>query len=168
MDRRVAPALVAALLALAAAAFPGSTATTGERPAPATDGDRKLFFAMHIADEHGSVLAQPRLLGLSDVPLEMTLAEPGNLGIPRLSLRLEPAPLEDGSFEIAYELEVPRLAAHGTGVVRMRPGEEKWTRVEYPGGHLEVQLAAFAVPSAEFDLYLEHGIRLSRQGPGRT
>ena len=100
------------------------------------------------------------------VPVFMTLADPGNLDMPKMSLRLESALASDGSYQIAYELAVPGLAAHGKGTVRMRPGEEKSARLEYPGGHLDVQLAAFAVPSAEFQLFLRHGIR--SEGPSRT
>lgn len=155
MERRVAPALVALVLALAAALAPAG-APDAHPAAPADDG--ALFFSMSIADEHGAVLAEPKLLGVCGVPVEMTLAAPGNLEVPRLSLRLEPALDADGSYEIAYELAIPSLDAHGKGTVRVRPGEEKSARLEYPGGHLEMQLAAFAVPSDAFELYLLHGI----------
>ena len=86
MDRRIAPALVAVLLALAAAVFPAGEPLAPAPPAQATADDGRVFFAMHIADEHGAVLAEPRLLGLHGVPLEMTLADPGNLEVPRMSL----------------------------------------------------------------------------------
>jgi hypothetical protein len=125
-----------------------------------------MFFSMSIADAEGDVIAEPKLLGMCGVPVFMTLADPGNLDMPKMSLRLESALASDGSYQIAYELAVPGLAAHGKGTVRMRPGEEKSARLEYPGGHLDVQLAAFAVPSAEFQLFLRHGIR--SEGPSRT
>jgi len=159
VNARLAPALVAMLLATAAALAPDvrAPAAPGERAAPAA-GAGKLFFSMSIADERGAVIAEPKLLGVCGVPVEMTLAAPGNLEVPRLSLRLEPALDADGSYEIAYELAIPSLDAHGKGTVRVRPGEEKSARLEYPGGHLEMQLAAFAVPSDAFELYLLHGI----------
>ena len=155
MERRFAPALVAMVLALAAALTPAEQAPEPEPAAPAWAN--KLFFSMQIADERGAVLAEPKLLGLSGIPLEMTLATPG-LEVPQLNLRLESVLGDDGLYSIAYELEVPGLAARGSGPVRMRAGEEKSARVEYPGGHLDMQLATFAVPSDEFRLFLQHGL----------
>ena len=73
----------------------------------------------------------------------------------------------DGRYAISYELAIPGLAARGRGMLRVFPGEEKSARLQYPGGHLDVQLAAFAVPSAEFQLFLRHGIA-GRQQPSRT
>ena len=166
MNRRAAPALVAALLALAAVLAPAETRVGPAADAPAPT-DNKLFFSMQIADEQGEVIAEPKLLGVCGVPVEMTLSDPGNLEMPRMSLRLESALEKDGFYEIAYELAVPGLAAHGKGTVRMRPGEEKSTRIEYAGGHLDMQLAAFAVPSAEFQLFLRHGIERPAK-PSRT
>ncbi|WP_373046783.1 hypothetical protein [Vulgatibacter sp.] len=164
MENRAVPAFVAMVLALAAALFPAQS------PAPAqaqpAGPEEKLFFSMQIADEQGDVIAEPKLLGMCGVPVEMTLADPGNLEMPKMSLRLESALESDGSYAIAYELAVPGLAAHGKGTVRVRPGEEKSTRLQYPGGHLDVQLAAFAVPSAEFQLFLRHGI--GTRGPSHT
>lgn len=162
MDRRVAPAVVAVLLAIAAALFPPS------RPQSAgAVSAGKLFFAMQIADEQGAVVAQPKLLGMCGVPLEMRLADPDNLASPRMSLRLLPDRQRDGSYEIAFELSVPGRMDKGKGTIQVFPGEEKSTRVDYPGGHFDVQLAAFAVPSAELQLYLEHGVQL-HQRPQRT
>jgi hypothetical protein len=161
VNRRVVPALVAAALALAAALAPADEAAAPASASVPQDG--RLFFSMQIADERGEVLAEPKLLGVCGVPVEMTLTAPGNLEVPRLSLRLEPALEKDGFYEIAYELAIPALDAHGRGTVRVRPGEEKSARLEYPGGHLEMQLAAFAVPSDAFRLYLEHGI--AREAP---
>lgn len=155
MERRVAPALVAMVLALAAALVPEERAPEPVAEAPAWA--HKLFFSMQIADERGAVLAEPKLLGMSGVPLEMTLAGPG-LEVPRLNLRLESVLGADGLYSIAYELEVPGLDARGKGTVRMRAGEEMSARVEYPGGHLDMQLATFAVPSDEFRLFLKHGL----------
>lgn len=168
MDRRATPALIAVLLAVAATLSP---APAPEPSAPVASSlasmEGKLFFSMQIADEQGEVLAEPQLLGVCGVPVEMTLSDPGNLEMPRMSLRLESALEKDGFYEIAYELAVPGLAAHGKGTVRMRPGEEKSTRIEYAGGHLDMQLAAFAVPSAEFQLFLRHGIERPAK-PSRT
>jgi len=168
VNARLAPALVAMLLATAAALAPDvrAPAAPGERAAPAA-GAGKLFFSMSIADERGAVIAEPKLLGVCGVPVEMTLTDPGNLEMPKMSLRLEPALEKDGFYEIAYELEIPGLDAHGKGTFRVRPGEEKATRLAYPGGHLEMQLAAFTVPSAEFQLFLRHGIERP-QRPSRT
>ena len=158
MNRRLAPALVAMLLATAAALAPAPGAPEDPGQAAAREAPGKLFFSMSIADERGEVLAEPKLLGVCGVPVEMTLSDPGNLDMPRMSLRLEPLLEKDGFYEIAYELAIPGLDAHGKGTVRVRPGEEKSTWVSYPGGQLEMQLAAFNVPSAEFQLYLRHGI----------
>lgn len=165
-QRRFVPALVAGLLAVAAAAFPPAAPVSGTAFA-APRVQEKLFFAMQIADEQGAVLAEPKLLGLGGVPLEMTLRDAGPLRAPTMSLRLQPATLRDGSYEISFELSVPGRVRNGKGTLRLRPGEEQVATVRYPGGHLEVQLAAFAVPSQEFDLYLEHGITGS-QRPART
>ncbi len=167
MDRHVVPSLVAIVLAVGAMLLPDrEPAPAAPVVAAAPQHDGALFFSMSIADEAGEVLAEPKLLGMCGVPVEMTLASPGDVESPRMSLRLDPVLGSDGSYEIDYELAVPGLAAHGRGTVRMRPGEEKLTRVEYPGGHLDVQLAAFAVPSAEFQLFLRHGVGV--EGPSRT
>lgn len=166
MNRRAVPALFATVLALAAlAAAPAREPAAPETPV-VSRGAADLFFSMSIADAEGDVIAEPKLLGMCGVPVLMTLSDPGNLDMPKMSLRLESALASDGSYQIAYELAVPGLAAHGRGTVRMRPGEEKSARVEYPGGHLHVQLAAFAVPSAEFQLFLRHGV--GNEGPSRT
>jgi hypothetical protein len=166
MDRRAVPAFVAIVLAVGALLLPAAAPAPAVVVAEASEPGDTLFFSMSIADEAGEVLAEPKLLGMCGVPVEMTLASPGDLESPRMSLRLDPVLGSDGSYQIDYELAVPGLAAHGKGTMRMRPGEEKLTRVEYPGGHLDLQLAAFAVPSAEFQLFLRHGI--GAQGPSRT
>jgi hypothetical protein len=169
LNRRIAPALFAAALALGAFVAPtpheGEPALAGQMCEPAS-GDR-LFFAMSIADEAGTVLAEPKLVGMCGVPLEMTLAEPGNLDEPRMSLSLEPRPDDDGSLEIAFQVSVRGRVEAGKGRVRIRPGEERTARVSYPGGTLQIQLAAFQVPSVELDLYLRNGAAL-RAGTGRT
>ena len=167
MNARVAPALVAMLLAAAAAIAPAVPEPEAPGAAVLAAGGEKLFFSMSIADEQGAVIAEPKLLGLCGVPVEMTLADPGNLEMPKMSLRLESALEADGFYEIAYELAIPGLDAHGKGTFRVRPGEEKATRLTYPGGHLDMQLAAFTVPSAEFQLYLRHGVE-KPQRPTRT
>ncbi|AKU92916.1 hypothetical protein [Vulgatibacter incomptus] len=162
MDRRVAPAVAAVLLATAAFVFgpaEGSARTADQAPLASKRFDDKLFLAMSIADEKGTVLAEPKLLGMCGVPLEMNLVEPGALEMPRVSLVLQPEWQRDGSYEIAFELSVPGRIDRGRGTMRLRPGEEKSAQVSYPGGHFDVQLAAFAVPSPEFKLYLEHGAR---------
>jgi hypothetical protein len=130
--------------------------------------DEAVFFAMQIADEAGTVLAEPKLLGMCGVPLQMTLAEPGFATEPQMSLRLEPEIRRDGSYEVAFELSVPGKVSKHRGSMTFRMGEEASARLSYPGGHLEVQLVAFAVPSPEFDLFLEHGIRSSLQRTRQT
>ncbi len=169
MDRRTVPSLLASLVAVGALLAPvpdgGELPLLGQMCVPAS-GDR-VFFAMSIADEAGTVLAEPMLLGMCGVPLEMTLAEPGHLEDPRMSLVLEPQPRRDGSLDVAFEVSVRGRVDAGKGKVRVRPGEERSTRVTYPGGSLKIQLAAFQVPSPELQLYLEHG-RALRHGPGRT
>lgn len=169
MNRRVAPALLAVALAVGALVAPPAgdreLPLLGQTCEPET-GDR-LFFAMSIADEAGTVLAEPKLVGMCGVPLEMTLAEPGRLDEPRMSLSLEPQPRRDGSLDIAFEVSVRGRVEAGKGHVRVRPGEERTAHVTYPGGTLQIQLAAFQVPSVELQLYLEHG-RALRDGPGRT
>ena len=169
MDRRTAPALCAALVAIGALVAPtpdgGELPLLGQVCEPAS-GDR-LFFAMSIADEAGTVLAEPKLVGMCGVPLEMTLAEPGRLDEPRMSLLLEPQPGQDGTLEVAFEVSVRGRVSSGKGQVTVRPGEERTAHVTYPGGSLQIQLAAFQVPSVELDLYLQHGAALGG-GPGRT
>lgn len=169
MDRRIVPALFGALLAVGALVAPapdgGESPLLGQMCEPAA-GDR-LFFAMSIADEAGTVLAEPKLLGMCGVPLEMTLAEPGRLDDPRMSLLLEPQARRDGGLDVAFEVSVRGRVAAGKGQITVRPGEERTAHVTYPGGTLQIQLAAFQVPSVELDLYLEHGATL-RGGPGRT
>lgn len=166
MDRRVAPAIAIVLLALAAVAFP-STPATGRDAVQVAESGERLFFAMEIADEQGEVLAQPKLLGMCGVPLEMRLADPQDLRSSKVKLTLLPDLQVDGSYEIAFELTVPGKMDKGTGTISVRPGEERSTRVDYPGGHFDVQLAAFTVPSTEFQLFLEHGISAGRL-PRRT
>lgn len=160
---------MAVLVALGALVAPVSNGDgsplEGQMCEPAT-GDR-LFFAMSIADDAGTVLAEPKLLGMCGVPLDMTLAEPGRLDDPRMSLHLEPQARKDGGLDVSFEVSVRGRVASGKGQLTVRPGEERTAHVTYPGGKLEIQLAAFQVPSAELDLYLQHGAAL-RGGPGRT
>jgi hypothetical protein len=156
---RLMPGLAILLLAACALIVPG------ERSGPAQSGS-PLFFAMSIADETGALLAEPRLLGQDGMPLEMTLAEPGAEAEPRMSLWMQPEMERDGSYEICFEISLPGRVEKGKGRVRLRSGEEKSTRVAYPGGHLDVQLAAFDVRSPEFHLYMQYGQAL--RGPGRT
>lgn len=166
MYRRSAPAWIAVILAaasIAAAPPPSERGAAGERPAVKTGVEDTLFFALSIADEQGTVLAEPKLLGMCGVPLEMTLATPGRLEVPRLSLLLEPEWKKDGSYEIAFELTIPGRLDKGKGTMRLRPGEEKSAQLSYPGGFFEVQLAAFTVPSQAFDLYLLHGSKPEKQ-----
>lgn len=155
MKRRSLPALLSALLAGAVAWGPTSPSSTGAE----TAADEALFFAMQIADAEGTVLAEPKLLGMCGVPLMMDLAEPGRHAEPQMSLRLEPEARRDGSYEVAFELSIPGKMSKRRGSMTFRFGEETSALLAYPGGHLEVQLVAFAVPSPEFELYLEHGIR---------
>jgi len=167
MSRRNVPAFIAVLLAVSAFAFapPGTegTSASAARTASTERIQEKLFFALSIADEQGEIVAEPKLLGMCGVPVEMTLSEPGRLEVPRLSLLLEPEWQRDGSYEIAFELSIPGRLDRGKGSMRLRPGEEKSTQVAYPGGYFEVQLAAFTVPSPEFQLYLQHGARSLHQ-----
>lgn len=158
MNRRIVPALLSALLAVSA------LLATAPRPADARGekffSDETLFFAMQIADETGAVIAEPKLLGMLGVPLQMNLVEPGKSARSRMSLRLEPEANRDGSYDVAFEITVPGKVSFGRGSMTLRSGEEKSASLQYPGGHLELQLVAFAVPSPEFDLFLQHGIRL--------
>lgn len=168
MDRRIAPAAAAVLLAILALVFPSGTASKlAVVEADKADSQDRLFFAMEIADEQGEILAQPKLMGMCGVPLEMRLADPLDLHSPKMSLTLLPDLQRDGSYEIAFELSVPGRMDKGTGTISVRPGEEKSARVDYPGGHFDVQLAAFAVPSTEFHLFLQHGVSAGRS-PRRT
>ncbi len=166
MDRRIAPALIAVLLATSASVFGSSPAETVATQS-SRSLDEKLFFSMSIADDEGTILAEPKLLGVCGVPVEMTLSEPGKLEMPRMSLVLQPEWQRDGSYEIAFELTIPGRLSKGRGSFRLFPGEEKSTLVSYPGGHFAVQLAAFTVPSQEFDLFLQHGAAKTPQ-PSRT
>lgn len=169
VNRHAAPALLATLLASAAFfAPPAPVEPAATSRSAAVQGGEKLFFAMSIADEKGETVAEPKLLGVCGVPLEMTLAEPGKLSSPRMSLLLEPQSQRDGSYEIAFELSIPGRVDKGKGTMRLFPGEEKSTLVSYPGGHFEVQLAAFAVPSSALQLYLHHGAGRQLAGPRRT
>jgi len=167
VNRHAAPALLATLLASAAFVAPPAAPVPGVETAAPHAGE-KLFFAMSIADESGAMVAEPKLLGVCGVPLEMTLAEPGKLSTPRMSLLLEPQFQKDGSYEIAFELSIPGRIDKGKGTMRLFPGEEKSTLVSYPGGHFEVQLAAFTVPSQALDLYLHHGANRPVAGQSRT
>ncbi|HWV37384.1 MAG TPA: hypothetical protein VN033_02790 [Vulgatibacter sp.] len=166
MNRHAAPALLATLLASAAFIAPAGAPEPAAATAPRAG--EKVFFAMSIADESGATVAEPKLLGVCGVPLEMTLAEPGRLSTPRMSLLLEPQFQEDGSYEIAFELSIPGRIDRGKGTMRLFPGEEKSTLVSYPGGHFEVQLAAFTVPSRALDLYLHHGATRPIAGQSRA
>lgn len=157
MRRRTLPALIAALLASGAAVHAQPEA--GGAPADEQAGAPTVFFAMQIADEQGSVLAEPKLLGMCGVPLEMRLSEPGMVSEPWMNLVLQPESRQDGSFDVAFELSIPGTVDKGKGSMHLRSGEEKSAWLPYPGGQVEVLVAAFAVPSAEFDLFLEHGLR---------
>lgn len=162
-NRRLIPGLLVLALAALALALPA-------RPAGSPGSGEMLFFAMSIADERGAVLATPKLLGPDDGPVEMTMdmppAEPGSVDEPRMSLWMQPERVQDGSYEICFEISMPGRVKKGKGKLKLRSGEEKKARVRYPGGHLDVQLAAFSVRSPEFRLYMQHAAGLA--GPNRT
>lgn len=162
MNRRIMPASIALLLAVSALLIAPPRADDAFAHVSETGGE-KLFFALSIADERGMVLAEPKLLGKGGIPLEMTLRRPDALSLPGMSLLLEPEWQRDGSYEIAFELTVPGLLSRGKGSLRLRPGEEKSAQLDYPGGFVEVQLTAFAVPSPALDLYLQHGIQAAER-----
>ncbi len=127
--------------------------------------DEPVFLAMSIADETGEMIAEPKLLGMCGVPLDMQLTEPGELQ-PRMRLSLQPEAGLHGDYEIAFSVSVPGKVTNGRGTLRVRPGEGRTATLAYPGGHLDVQLVAFSVPSQELSLYLEQGAAL--RTPSRT
>lgn len=167
LDRRSTPALLFVALALAALVvpLPEEPAAPPAESALACVGEEPLFLAMSIADETGAMLAEPKLLGLCGVPLSMQLTDPGELE-PRMRLSLQPEAGLHGDYEIAFRLSVPGKVKDGRGTLRVRPGEGRTAKLDYPGGHLDVQLVAFSVPSQELELYLEQGAALL--APSRT
>lgn len=166
MTRRITPALLAGLLALLAIGSPAVTPDEEPLLGQVCEADGRVFFAMQIEDEEGDVLAEPKLLGMCGVPLGMTLSDPA-ADEPRMSLLLDPRGSSDGGYDVAFDLSVPGKVKNGKGSVHVKPGEERSARVSYPGGHLKVQLAAFAVPSVELELYLKNGAA-ALPAPGRT
>ncbi len=156
VDRRTIPALLAGLVALVALMSPPEPAADDELSGQTCEAEDRLFFAMSIEDEAGAVLAEPKLLGMCGVPVEMNLSDPGQEE-PRMSLWLDPQGTGDGGYEIAFEVSVPGKVEKGKGSFKVRPGEGRSAKVSYPGGSLRVQLAAFAVPSVELELYLKQG-----------
>jgi hypothetical protein len=141
---RITPGLLVLLLALSAMAVPDRSGVPGAAGDP-------LYFDMSIADESGAVLATPRLVGLEGKSLQMTLAKPS------MSLEMSPELVKDGSYEICFEISMPGRVEKGRGRLKLRSGEEKRTRVSYPGGHLDVRLAAFNTQSPEFKLLMQYG-----------
>lgn len=156
--RRTIPALLSALIAVGSLLGASPPAADAQQDAAAPE--EALFFAMQIADESGAILAEPKLLGLPGVPLQMKLWQPGGTRQSRMDLWLEPAANDDGSYAVSFELSVPGKVTRGRGSMTLRSGEERSASVDYPGGRIDLQLVAFAVPSVEFDLYLKHGIRM--------
>jgi len=168
LNRRAVPALVfvaVALLALGLPVVAPPVPDGADEAALVCVEDEPLLFAMSIADETGETLAEPKLVGLCGVPLELRLSEPFG-GSERMSLQLQPDAGADGAFEIAFSLSVPGKLHDGRGTLRLRPGEERKATISYPGGHLDVQLVAFSMRSHEARLYLEQGAALGT--PGRT
>lgn len=159
--RHAMPALFTVLLAVGAlfVAAPKAPTAPGEGPL----AENALFFSMQIADESGAILAEPKLLGMLGVPLQMSLVEPGQNLQSRMDLRLEPEANRDGSYAVSFELSVPGKVSRGRGSMTLRSGEEQSASVDYPGGRIELQLVAFSVPSAELDLFLRHGSRLQER-----
>lgn len=155
--RHTMPAILSVLLAVGALFVAAPSSSDERKGGPEED---TLFFSMQIADESGAILAEPKLLGMLGVPLQMSLVEPGKKRQSRMDLRLEPEANQDGSYAVTFELSVPGKVSRGRGSMTLRSGEEQSASVFYPGGRIELQLVAFAVPSTEFDLYLRHGIRL--------
>lgn len=155
--RRTIPALLSALLAVGS--LLGAAPPAADAQESASLSEDALFFAMQIADESGAILAEPKLLGIPGVPLQMSLVQPGENLQSRMDLLLEPEANQDGSYAVSFELSVPGKVTKGRGSMTLRAGEERSASVDYPGGRIDLQLVAFAVPSAEFDLYLRHGIR---------
>ncbi len=157
--RHALPALLTVFLAVGAL-FVAAPTTAPESRNWAGLSEDALFFSMQIADETGAILAEPKLLGMLGVPLQMSLFEPGKSSRSRMDLRLEPEANRDGSYAVSFELSVPGKVSRGRGSMTLRAGEEQSASVDYPGGRIELQLVAFTVPSPEFDLFLRHGIRL--------
>lgn len=157
--RHALPALLTVFLAVGAL-FVAAPTTAPESRNWAGLSEDALFFSMQIADETGAILAEPKLLGMLGVPLQMSLVERGKSSRSRMDLRLEPEANRDGSYAVSFELSVPGKVSRGRGSMTLRAGEEQSASVDYPGGRIELQLVAFTVPSPEFDLFLRHGIRL--------
>src|SRR5690606_15388708 len=102
--RRTIPALLSALIAVGSLLGAAPPAADAQQDAAAPE--EALFFAMQIADESGAILAEPKLLGLPGVPLQMKLWQPGGTRQSRMDLWLEPAANDDGSYAVSFELSV--------------------------------------------------------------
>ena len=109
--------------------------------------------ALSLTDEHGEVVARPRLICPVGKKAELFLHDPLHPQDVKIAFRVEATREPSGDISLDYTLWVPERAIATSGKLSLTPGVEQ--AVQVGGGTLIATWMALPVPSAAFDAFLE-------------
>ena len=109
--------------------------------------------ALQLTDEHGDVVARPRLICPVGKKAELVLHDPLDPADVRLAFRVAATREPSGEIALDWTLWVPERAVATSGKVSLSPGVEH--AVPVGDGTLLATWLAVPVPSAAFDAFLE-------------
>jgi hypothetical protein len=116
-------------------------------------GSAGQLVALQLTDEHGEVVARPRLICPVGKRAELVLHDPLDQADVRLAIRVAASREPDGDIALDWSLWVPERAVATTGRLSLTPGVEQ--AVAIGEGALFATWLAMPVPSAAFDAFLE-------------
>lgn len=154
------PGRFAAVLLLAFA-FGGGSAEVAVRTHQALEKAREAreigsagqFVALQLTDEHGDVVARPRIICPVGKKAELVLHDPLDPADVRLAFRVAATREPSGEIALDWSLWVPERAVAASGKLSLTPGVEQ--AVPVGDGALLATWLAMPVPSAAFDAFLE-------------
>lgn len=154
------PSRLVALLVLAFA-FGGGSAEVAVRTHQAIAkarvareiGSAGQLVALQLTDEHGEVVARPRLICPVGKKAELVLHDPLDPQDVRLAFRVRASREPSGDIALDWSIWVPERAVATSGKVSLTPGVEQ--AVPVGDGTLLATWFAVPVPSAAFDAFLE-------------
>ena len=154
------PSRLVALLVLAFA-FGGGSAEVAVRTHQAITkarvareiGSAGQLVALQLTDEHGEVVARPRLICPVGKKAELVLHDPLDPQDVRLAFRVRASREPSGDIALDWSIWVPERAVATSGKVSLTPGVEQ--AVPVGDGTLLATWFAVPVPSAAFDAFLE-------------
>jgi hypothetical protein len=154
------PLRFAAVLALAFA-YGGGSAEVAVRTHQALEkakaereiGSAGQLVSLSLTDEHGDVVARPRLICPVGKKAELFLHDPLDPQDVKVAFRVEATREPSGDISLDYTLWVPERAIATSGKLSLTPGVEQ--AVQVGNGTLVATWMALPVPSAAFDAFLE-------------